>query len=210
MGVGVHTWLGASDTATVEVCDTICLLLQDLQDQFMNRRGSRRAAPSVQPAEMFASYNGEWSPAAGMQVWVQEDMSPRVNVLGGSGTIKKINQDGTFSVKFILGSFRQRVSVSQSMPASVLSDVPAAAAVITTPYQKRLIYRVRQGQKLRRIIPRMDSAQKEVDDKDSHIRELKAKIRQLEREVRRSRESICIEIRDEQKAEYDDALVCIT
>ena len=56
----------------------------------------------------------------------------------------------------------------------------------------------------------MDSAKKQVNEKDSHIRELKAKIRQLEREVRRSRESICIEIRDEQKAKYDDALVCIT
>ena len=154
MGVGVHTWLGASDTATVEVCDTICLLLQDLQDQFMNRRGSRRAAPSVQPAEIFASYNGEWSPAAGMQVWVQEDMSPGVNVLGGSGTIKKINQDGTFSVKFILGSFRQRVSVSESMPASVLSEVPAAAAaVIITPQRKLVNGRSQKFRRLRRIIP---------------------------------------------------------
>ena len=177
----------------------------------MNRRGSRRAAPSVQPAEIFASYNGEWSPAAGMQVWVQEDMSPGMNVLGGSGTIKKINQDGTFSVKFILGSFRQRVSVSQSMPASVLSEVPAAAAAgIITPRQKLLNGRSQKYRRLRRIVPRMDSAKKEMNEKDSHSQELKAKIRQLEREVRRSRESICIEIRDEQKAEYDDALVCIT
>lgn len=137
----------------------------------MNRRGSRRAAPSVQPAEMFASYNGEWSPAAGTQVWVQDDMSPGVNVLGGSGTIKKINQDGTFSVKFILGSFRQRVSVSQSMPASALeSEVPAAAAaVIITPQRKRVNGRSQKFRRLRRIVPRLDSAEKEVNDKDSHI-----------------------------------------